>query len=325
MAVTTKGRVSAKPYKTEFPIDWCPGCGDYGILNALQQALAKLQIPRHKVAVVGGIGCSGKGQYHVNAYGVHTLHGRPLPYATGIRLANPEMTVVVVSGDGDSMAIGAGHFVGAGRRNPNITHLMFNNEVYGLTKGQAGPTLPLGLQTKSLPEPNMNGAVNPLMLAMTVGYTWIGRGYAYDIRRLADLIAQAISHPGLAFLDILQPCPTYNNLHTKEWFAGADMGHSRLYNLQDEGYDPLIPEGADEKTIEAKLSQFIEKAHEWGERIPTGVFLINRNVSSYEERLTQRIPNYREASPSHRPMADEEGVTLTDLSGIFAELSTAVR
>jgi len=320
MAVTTKGKVSPKEYKTEFPIDWCPGCGDFGILNALQQALAKLQIPRHKVAVVGGIGCSGKAQYHVNAYGVHTLHGRPLPYATGIRLANPEMTVIVVSGDGDSMAIGAGHFVGAGRRNANITHLMFNNEVYGLTKGQAGPTLPLGLQTKSLPEPNMNGAVNPLMLAMTVGYTWIGRGYSYDIRRLSDLIAQAIQHPGLSFLDILQPCPTYNNLHTKEWFAGKDIGHSRIYNIQDEGYDPVIPEGADMATVEAKLAQFIEKAHEWEERIPTGVFLVNKNVSSYEDRLAQRIPNYWQSPPSHRPLADDKGYTLTDLSPILDEL-----
>ncbi len=319
MAVATKPKVTAKTYKTEFPIDWCPGCGDFGIVNAIHQALAKLQIPRHLVAVVGGIGCSGKAQYHVNTYGVHTLHGRPLPYATGIRLANPEMRVIVVSGDGDSMAIGAGHFVGTGRRNVNLTHLMFNNEVYGLTKGQAGPTLPLGLQTKSLPEPNMHGAVNPLMLAMTVGYTWIGRGYSYNIRHLVELIAQAIEHPGLAFLDILQPCPTYNNLHTKDWFAGKDIGHDRIYNLQDEGYDPVIPEGADEETVKAKLAQFIEKAHEWDDRIPTGVFLVNRNVSSYEERLAQRVPNYFESPPARRPLADERGVTLTDLSEIYQE------
>ncbi len=321
MAVATKGKITPKTYKTQFPVDWCPGCGDYGILNALQQALAKLQIPRHLVAVVGGIGCSGKAQYHVNAYGVHTLHGRPLTYATGIRLANPNMHVIVVSGDGDSMAIGAGHFVGAGRRNTNITHLMFNNEVYGLTKGQAGPTLPLGLRTKSLPEPNMNGAVNPLMMAMTVGYTWIGRGYAYDVRRLVDLIMQAIEHPGSSFLDILQPCPTYNDLHTQEWFSGKDLGRPRIYDLQKEGYDPVIPPGADEATVDAKLLKFIEKAHEWGDRIPTGVFLVNKNVSSYEERLQQRIPNYFEAPPAQRPIMDEKGVTLTDLSPIFDELA----
>ncbi len=319
MAVATKPKVTPKIYKPEFPIDWCPGCGDFGIVNAIHQALARLNIPRHNVAVVGGIGCSGKAQYHVSTYGVHTLHGRPVPYATGIRLANPHLHVIVVSGDGDSMAIGAGHFVNAGRRNVNFTYLMFNNEVYGLTKGQAGPTLPLGLQTKSLPEPNMNAAVNPLMLALASGYTWIGRGYSYNIRHLVNLIVQAIEHPGSAFLDILQPCPTYNDLHTKEWFSGEDIGHGRLYDLQEEGYDPVIPENADEDTVRAKLLHFIEKAQEWGDRIPIGVFLVNKNIDTYEERINRRVGNYFEAPPATRPLADEDGVTLTDLTPIFEE------
>ncbi len=319
MAVATKPKVTPKIYKPEFPIDWCPGCGDFGIVNAIHQALARLNIPRHQVAVVGGIGCSGKAQYHVSTYGVHTLHGRPVPYATGIRLANPHLHVIVVSGDGDSMAIGAGHFVNAGRRNVNFTYLMFNNEVYGLTKGQAGPTLPLGLQTKSLPEPNMNAAVNPLMLALASGYTWIGRGYSYNIRHLVNLIVQAIEHPGSAFLDILQPCPTYNDLHTKEWFAGEDIGHGRLYDLQEEGYDPVIPQDADEDTVRAKLLRFIEKAQEWGDRIPIGVFLVNKNIDMYEERINRRVGNYFETPPAVRPLADENGITLTDLSPIFDE------
>ncbi len=319
MAVVTKPKVTPKEYKPDFPIDWCPGCGDFGIVNAIHQALARLSLPRHEVVVVGGIGCSGKAQYHVNAYGVHTLHGRPVPYATGIRLANPNLHVIVVSGDGDSMAIGAGHFVNAGRRNVNFTYLMFNNEVYGLTKGQAGPTLPLGLQTKSLPEPNINAAVNPLLLALASGYTWIGRGYSYNIRHLVDLIVQAIQHPGSAFLDILQPCPTYNDLHTKEWFAGQDIGHGRLYDLQEAGYDPVIPEGADEATVHEKMLAFIEKAQEWGDRIPIGVFLVNRNIEPYEERLQRRVGNYWESPPARRPLADENGVTLTDLTPIFNE------
>lgn len=319
VAVATRAKVTPKLYKPEFPIDWCPGCGDFGIVNAIHQALAKLNIPPHDVVVVGGIGCSGKAQYHVKAYGVHTLHGRPVPYATGIRLANPNLHVIVVSGDGDSMAIGAGHFVNAGRRNVNFTYLMFDNEVYGLTKGQAGPTLPLGLQTKSLPEPNINAAVNPLLLALASGYTWIGRAYSYNIRHLVNLIVQAIQHPGSAFLDILQPCPTYNDLHTKEWFAGQDIGHGRLYDLQEEGYDPVIPNGADEATVREKFLTFIEKAQEWGDRIPIGVFLVNENVDTYEERIHRRVGNYFEAPPALRPLADENGVTLTDLTPIFEE------
>ncbi len=308
-------KVTRKDFQVEFNSDWCPGCGDFGILAALQQALAKLGRKPHEVVVVGGIGCSGKAQYYVNAYGVHTLHGRPLPYATGIKLANPKLTVVVVSGDGDSLAIGAGHFVNGGRRNVDLTYIMFNNEVYGLTKGQASPTLPLGLQTKSLPEPNMQGKINPLMLAFTSGYTWIGRGYALKVRQLADLIAEAIAHPGLAFLDVLQPCPTYNNLHTKEWYD------ERVYSIQDEGYDPVIPEDADEATVQEKLLQFAAKAYEWGDRIPTGVFLVNRSVPTFEERLAQRIPNYFQAPPALRPIADAEGKSLARLEHLFEEAS----
>ncbi len=319
MAVATKPKVKAKEYKPDYPIDWCPGCGDFGIVNAIHQALARLEIPRHKVAVFGGIGCSGKAQYYVNTWGVHTLHGRPVPFAIGARLANPELYTLVVSGDGDSLGIGAGHFVAAGRRNVNLTYIMFDNEVYGLTKGQAAPTLPLGLRTKAMAMENIQSAVNGLMLAFATGYTWIGRGYAYNIKQLVDLLVQAIEHPGLAFLDVIQPCPTYNNLHTKEWFAGQDVGRPRLYDLQAEGYDPVIPEGADEATIQEKVAQFFMKAHEWGDRIPTGVFLVNRNVSTFEERLAERISTYRYNPPAQQPIADEDGTTLVDLSPIFEE------
>ncbi len=323
MATVTMPKITAKDYRADVPVDWCPGCGDYGILSALQQALAGLNLPPHKVAIFGGIGCSGKAQYYVKAYGIHTLHGRVLPYATGAKLANPELTVVAVGGDGDGMAIGAGHFVNIGRRNVDITYILFNNEVYGLTKGQASPTLPLGLRTKSLPQPNMQGPVNPLMLAFTSGFTWIARAYAYNVRQLVDLIQQAIKHPGLSFLDVLQPCPTYNNLHTKEWFAGQDLGdgHSRLYNVADEGYDPVIPEGADEETVMAKAAQFMRKAYEWGDRIPIGVLLDNRSVSTFEERIAERVPSYRTAPPAHRPIADEEGHPITDLSSVFEEVA----
>ena len=305
---------TVKDYTPDHPIDWCPGCGDFGILNALRHALARQGLPPHRVALVGGIGCSGKAQYHVGAYSVHTLHGRLLPYATGIKLANPELTVVAVGGDGDGMAIGAGHFVNAGRRNVDLTYVLFNNEVYGLTKGQASPTLPLGLQTKSLPEPNMQGRVNALMLAFSAGFTWIGRGYAFNIRQLVELLQRAIKHPGLAFLDIAQPCPTYNNLHDKDWYQ------PRVYDVADEDYEPVVPEAADGEVVFARMGQFLQKAHEWGERIPTGVLLENRSVPAFAQRIARRNASYGTAPPALRPIAGAEGRPLADLGDFFGEM-----
>lgn len=323
MAVLESVKVTRREYQVDFPVDWCPGCGDFGILSSIQQALAGLGLLPHQVAIFGGIGCSGKTPYYIHAYGVHTLHGRVLPFAAGAKLANPELTVLAVGGDGDGMAIGAGHFVNMGRRNIDLTYILFNNEVYGLTKGQAAPTLPLGLQTKSLPEPNIQGNVNSLMLAMTSGFTWIGRGYSYNVKQLVYLIQEAVRHPGLSYLEVLQPCPTYNNLHTKEWYAGKDRpdGQPRWYDVQEEGYDPVIPEGADEATVQAKLAQFVEKAHEWGDRIPTGILLVNRNVSTFGERIAERIPNYRSVPPAKRLIADEEGRSIAVLDEFFAELA----
>jgi 2-oxoglutarate ferredoxin oxidoreductase subunit beta len=325
-------KITARDYRVDHAIDWCPGCGDFGILAALQGALASLGLPPHRVALVGGIGCSGKTQYHVGAYGIHTLHGRLLPYATGIKLANPKLTVVAVGGDGDGMAIGAGHFVNAGRRNVDLTYILFSNEVYGLTKGQAAPTLPLGLQTKGLPEPNMQSRVNSLMLALSAGFTWIGRGYAFAVPQLTRLIAAAVEHPGLSYLEVLQPCPTYNNLHTKDWYAGKDRGgRSRLYALEDEGYDPVVPRddapggdgpGADEIARD-RMARFIDKANEWGDRIPTGVLLENRNPSTFGRRLGRRSATYEEAPPARRPIADERGRPLADLGPVLAEFKVS--
>uniref|UniRef100_UPI00257E8D6F thiamine pyrophosphate-dependent enzyme n=1 Tax=Oceanithermus sp. TaxID=2268145 RepID=UPI00257E8D6F len=142
-------------YKSDLAPDWCPGCGDYGILSALLTALHKLGVEPSRTVMVSGIGCSAKTVHYAASYGIHTLHGRPLPVAQGVKLAHPELTVVAMAGDGDGMGIGAGHFVGAGRRNPDLLYLIFNNEVYGMTKGQASPTLELGAQPKSLARPNI--------------------------------------------------------------------------------------------------------------------------------------------------------------------------
>ncbi|MGH8057041.1 MAG: thiamine pyrophosphate-dependent enzyme [Candidatus Entotheonellia bacterium] len=323
MTTASVSRRTMQDYQVKQPNDWCPGCGDFGILNALQQALAGLDLLPHQVAIFGGIGCSGKAPYYLPVYGIHTLHGRVLAYATGAKLANPELTVIAVGGDGDGLGIGAGHFVNTGRRNIDLTYILFNNEVYGLTKGQAAPTLPLGLRTKSLPEPTIQGAVNPLMLALASGYTWIGRGYAFHVRQLAELIQKAIRHPGLAYLDVLQPCPTYNDLHTKDWFGGKDLesGQARVYDVEQEGYDPVIPEGADDEMAFDKLTQFMAKAQEWGDHTPIGVLLEKRALSTFEQRIATRMPSYRSAPPARRRIADERGHPTTDLRAILAELA----
>jgi 2-oxoglutarate/2-oxoacid ferredoxin oxidoreductase subunit beta len=189
-------KLTLDDYKTDVHNDWCPGCGDFGILQSVQMALFELGIPRHKAVIFSGIGCSGKTPHFVNVYGIHTLHGRAVPFAIGARLANPELNVIVVGGDGDGLGIGVGHFVSSGRRNVNLTYIVYNNAVYGLTKGQASPTLKLGMKTKSLPKPNINDAVNPIALALVSGYTFIARGYSYDVKHLKEIIKRGDTSQG---------------------------------------------------------------------------------------------------------------------------------
>ncbi len=311
-------------YKTDVHNDWCPGCGDFGIVNALQMALAEMGIQRDKATIFSGIGCSGKTSHYINTYGVHTLHGRVLTFAQGAKIANPEMTVVAVGGDGDGLGIGAGHFVAAGRRNVNMTYIIFDNGVYGLTKGQASPTLKLGEQTKSLPSPNTNYNVNPIGLAVASGFTFVARGYSYDVRHLKDLIVQAVNHKGLSFLDVLQPCPTYNDLNTRDWYAGTDLvdeaqkRHSRIYKLEEKGFDPVVHYDSEPEKNE-KLSQALIKSLEWGNSIPIGVFYKNDMISPYTERLRDKIPNYLENPPAKQNIS-KNGLPNTDISKILDSL-----
>jgi 2-oxoglutarate ferredoxin oxidoreductase subunit beta len=311
-------------YKTQVHNDWCPGCGDFGIVNAIQMALAEMGVRRDKTVIFSGIGCSGKTSHFINTYGIHTLHGRVLTFAQGAKIANPEMTVVAVGGDGDGLGIGAGHFVAAGRRNVNMTYIIFDNGVYGLTKGQASPTLKLGEQTKSLPSPNTNYNVNPIGLAVASGFTFVARGYSYDVRHLKDLIVQAVTHKGLSFLDVLQPCPTYNDINTRDWYAGTDLvdeaqkRHSRIYKLEESGYDPVV-HYADEVEINEKLSQSLIKSLEWGNKIPIGAFYKNDTISPYTTRLQDKIPNYLENPPAKQNIS-KNGRSNTDISKILDSL-----
>jgi 2-oxoglutarate ferredoxin oxidoreductase subunit beta len=321
-------KLTLDDYKTDVHNDWCPGCGDFGILQSVQMALFELGIPRHKAVIFSGIGCSGKTPHFVNVYGIHTLHGRAVPFAIGARLANPELNVIVVGGDGDGLGIGVGHFVSSGRRNVNLTYIVYNNAVYGLTKGQASPTLKLGMKTKSLPKPNTNDAVNPIALALVSGYTFIARGYSYDVKHLKEIIKKAILHKGLSFIDVLQPCPTYNDINTKDWYMGKDRVDPktgkpmpRIYKLEEEGYDPYVY-NLDDGELEKKWIQVIEKSLEWGDRIPVGIFYVNELISSYEERIQDVISDYIVNPPVKQKISKDGGLSNVNLERMLAEFST---
>jgi 2-oxoglutarate/2-oxoacid ferredoxin oxidoreductase subunit beta len=311
-------------YKTDIHNDWCPGCGDFGILNAIQMALADMQIPLHRAAIFSGIGCSGKTPHFIHTYGIHTLHGRVLPFAQGSKLSNPDLEVLAVGGDGDGLGIGAGHFVSSGRRNVDMVYIIFNNGVYGLTKGQASPTLKLGMKTKSLSQPNVSNSVNPIALALVGGFTFIARGYSYDVRHLKDLIRKAVEHKGLAFLDILQPCPTYNDINTKEWFQGLDnvdpetgKQMPRTYKLEDTEYDGVIREPEEMNT---KIAQVIERSNEWGSKIPIGIFYQNEHIPTYQERIVARISNYMEYPPSKQDISDPHQIPIGSINNLLEGL-----
>ena len=204
--------LSAKDYKTELHPIWCPGCGDFGVLNALHRALAAQQIAPENLVMVSGIGCSSRAPHFVNAYGFHTVHGRALPIATGVKEARPELEVIAVGGDGDFFAIGMGHLPHAARRNPDVCCIIMDNEIYGLTKGQASPTSKLKLVTGSTPYELVDQPINPIALAIVSGATFVARCYSGKPKELADLIIQAMVHKGFAVLQVISPCVTFHNI-----------------------------------------------------------------------------------------------------------------
>jgi len=311
-------------FKSDVFVDWCPGCGNHAILAALQMALAELGLEPHQIVLVSGIGCSGKVPHFVKANGIHTLHGRTLPFAQGVKIANPDLEVIAIGGDGDGLGIGVGHLVNAGRRNVDMTYLIHDNGVYGLTKGQASPTLRLGLKVKAIPRPNINEAINPVMLAVSSGYTFVARGYAFDTKHLKEIIKEAVRHKGLALVDILQPCPTYNDINTKDWYAGSDRIDPetgkpvpRLYRLEETDYDPNVRNLNEDfdKKIEA-----MRKSQEWGNRIPIGIFYRNELLPTFQDRITRRIPFYRMYPPAKQNISDEGGAPSVDVTEFFDEL-----
>jgi 2-oxoglutarate ferredoxin oxidoreductase subunit beta len=262
----TPNAITMANFKGRVEPDWCPGCGDYGVLAAVQKALVELQIPQHQVATISGIGCSSNFPGFIETYGMHTLHGRSIPVATGVKMANHALTVLVTGGDGDGFGIGCGHFVHAMRRNVDLTYMVMDNQIYGLTTGQTSPTSRLAMKTKTTPFGNVERPVNPLALALAAGATYVARGFSAEQKHLTELIKNAIQHKGFSFLDIFSPCVTYNHDNTVQWFR------PRVKKLEDNpAYDPTDWNAA------------MEKSQLWGDEIPIGKFYERTDVPSLHE------------------------------------------
>ncbi|MBF0101151.1 MAG: 2-oxoacid ferredoxin oxidoreductase [Desulfobacterales bacterium] len=240
-------------YDSTFENKWCPGCGNFGILQAMKHALSSLTIPPEKVLIVSGIGQAGKTPHFIRCNMFHGLHGRALPVATGAKVANHDLTVLVSSGDGDCYGEGGNHFIHAIRRNPNITLLVHNNQVYGLTKGQASPTSSIGMITKLQPHGVHQTPFNPILVALSLGATFVARGFSGKIQQLSQLIQQGIQHRGFSIIDICQPCVSFNSINTYPWYQ------KRIYELDEATHN------------RSDLKHAMELATEWEERIPLGI------------------------------------------------------
>ncbi|MEM3085749.1 MAG: 2-oxoacid:ferredoxin oxidoreductase subunit beta [Halobacteria archaeon] len=259
----SKSKIEITHYQSETDITWCPGCGDFGVLRGLLTALASLGKRLEETVIVSGIGCSSNLPHFARPYGFHTIHGRGLPVASGVRLANPDLTVVYTGGDGDGYGIGMGHFIHACRRNLDLTYIVMNNQVYGLTTGQASPTTAKGVRTKSTPGGSPEEPVNPMALALAAGASFVSRAFSGDPRHMAEVIQAALEHRGFALVDVFSPCVTFNKVNTYPWFR------QRVYKLGPE-HDPSDPGAA------------WAKAMEWGDKIPLGV-LYRAGRPTYEE------------------------------------------
>jgi 2-oxoglutarate ferredoxin oxidoreductase subunit beta len=233
VTTTIEPELKIKDFKGPVDPDWCAGCGDFGVLSSLQKALVELQIQPHNVVTVSGIGCSSNLPGYVETYGMHTLHGRALAVATGVKMANHDLNVVVTGGDGDGFGIGGNHFIHTMRRNVDLVYLVMDNQIYGLTTGQTSPTSRIGMKSKSMPFGNIEEPLNPMSLALAAGATFVARGFSGEPKHLVDLIKQAFAHKGFSFIDIFSPCVTYNHDNTFPWFR------ERVKKLEDEeSYDP---------------------------------------------------------------------------------------
>lgn len=284
-----------KEFRNNIKPNWCPGCGDFSIQAAIQRAAANVGLEPEGLAVISGIGCSGRISGYINAYGLHGIHGRALPIAQGVKLANRDLTVIASGGDGDGFAIGMGHTVHAIRRNVNITYIVMDNQIYGLTKGQTSPRSGEGFKTKSTPEGSIESALSPLEIALASGATFVAQSFSSDIKQLTSLIEQGIQHEGFSLINVFSPCVTFNKVNTYDWFK------DNIINLETmPDYDP------------SNRVLAMNTLMETGSMI-TGLIYQNKTKKSYENL----VYGFKEEPLVHQSLA----LTKIEFDNLVAEFS----
>ncbi|MBW1850310.1 MAG: 2-oxoacid:ferredoxin oxidoreductase subunit beta [Deltaproteobacteria bacterium] len=258
---------NTKKFENDFPIAWCPGCGNFSILKAVKQALAELGYEPHEFILVSGIGQAAKLPHYLRCNFFNGLHGRALPVASAIRIANSDLPVIVIGGDGDIYGEGGNHFIHSLRRNMNMTLITHNNHVFALTQGQASPTAERGFVTKVQTHGVFQAPLNPVTLATVFEASFVARGFAGEVNHLSELIKAAIDSEGFSLIDVFQPCVSYDHIHTFEWYR------EHIYDLNKNGHNTSDLLGA------------IQKSKEWGDKIPIGIFFENPKRLSYEQQL----------------------------------------
>lgn len=255
--------MKAKDYKSEVVPVWCPGCGDFGDLAAFTQALAAMQVDPKDLCIVSGIGCSGRFSHFIKCYAYHTAHGRAVPTAIGVKTANPDLHVFVVGGDGDGLSIGGGHLPHAARRNPDITYLILDNSIYGLTKGQGSPTSPMGMVTRTTPFGMQDPPLDPILMFLSYGVTFVARAFSSNVKQLAALLQKAVAHPGFSIIQLISPCPTFNQVVTFDWMKE---------------HVTEIPEDHDTSDLDAAFRMALDK-----EGVRTGIFYQTQQPTMQEK------------------------------------------
>lgn len=282
-----------KDFRNNIKPNWCPGCGDFSVQAAIQRAAANVGLTPEQLAVISGIGCSGRISGYINAYGLHGIHGRALPIAQGVKLANRGLTVIASGGDGDGFAIGMGHTIHAIRRNINMTYIVMDNQIYGLTKGQTSPRSAEGFKTKSTPEGSIEPGLSPIELAISAGATFVAQSFSSDIKQLTAVIEEGIRHEGFSFINVFSPCVTFNKVNTYDWFK------DNITNLDSvEGYDP------------SNRIQAMTKLMETGGLL-TGLIYQNKARKSYEDM----VPGFQK-----EPLAEQNpAITSEQFDQLVAE------
>lgn len=284
-----------KEFRNNVKPNWCPGCGDFSVQAAIQRAAANVGLEPEQLAVVSGIGCSGRISGYINCYGLHGVHGRALPIAQGLKMANRELTVIASGGDGDGFAIGMGHTVHAIRRNMDITYIVMDNQIYGLTKGQTSPRSASGFVTKSTPQGSIESPISPIDLALSAGATFVAQSFSSDLKGLTELIEKGIQHKGFSLINVFSPCVTYNKVNTYDWFKENIVSVDSI-----EGYDP-------HDRIKA-----MTYAMQYNGLI-TGLIYQNTEQKSYEEL----VPGFREQGLAHQDIS----ITQEEFDKLVAEFA----